>query len=142
MYRNTSSVSNSSRFQDVESAIRDLAQDFCTAFNTGNYDQAAALFASDGVLMPPRHEIVVGPKAIERALRGFGDAGYQDLRFETIRVDYSGDIAIETGRYSIIVHQVNGTVSTERGKYVHGWRRLGAWLMTADCWNTNLAPSK
>ena len=40
-------------FRDAETQIRDLTQDFATAFNTGNYDQAAGMFASDGVLMVP-----------------------------------------------------------------------------------------
>ena len=42
-----------SSFRDVESQLRDLTQDFATSFNTGNYDQAAGLFASDGELMAP-----------------------------------------------------------------------------------------
>jgi hypothetical protein len=32
-------------FRDVESQLRELTQDFITSFNTGNYDQAANLFA-------------------------------------------------------------------------------------------------
>jgi ketosteroid isomerase-like protein len=142
MYRNASSVLSASHVPDVESTIRGLTQDFCTAFNTGNYDQAAALFASSGVLMPARHELAEGPKAIERVLREYGDAGYQDLRLETTRVEYSGDIAIEIGKYSVVIRQENGTISNEPGKYLHAWRRLGIWLMTADCWNTNLPPLK
>ena len=44
MYRPYSSTLADSRpFLDVQSVLRDLAQDLVTAFNTGNYDQAAAL---------------------------------------------------------------------------------------------------
>ena len=86
---------------DVESTLRGLTQDFCTAFNTGNYDQVAALFAADGVLMLSHRESSQGPKGIERLLRQYGDSGYQNLRFETTRVDYSGDMAIEMGRYTV-----------------------------------------
>src|SRR5579863_7846113 len=91
----------SGSFLDTESAIRALSQDFCTAFNTGNYDQVAALFASDGVLMLSHREASQGTKGIERVLRQYGDLGYQNLRFETTRVDYSGDMAIEIGRYTV-----------------------------------------
>jgi len=49
MYRPyTNSLSTPRPFHDVYSQIRDLSQDFATAFNTGNYDQAAGMFASDG----------------------------------------------------------------------------------------------
>ena len=58
------SAPNASSWLDVQSAIRGLTQDFATAFNTGNYDQAAALFAADGCLMSPQHETVQGPRRL------------------------------------------------------------------------------
>lgn len=123
---------------DVESTIRDLTQDFRTAFNTGNYDQAAALYAADGTYMAPHQEPVSGPKAIERGLRQFGEDGYQDLRMETTRVTHSGDMAMETGRYTVSIVRPNGTTVTDQGKYLTVWRRLGAWRVAASCWSSNL----
>jgi hypothetical protein len=32
----------------------------------------------------------------------------------------------------------DGTILADRGKYVKAWRRLGAWLIVADCWSSNL----
>jgi uncharacterized protein (TIGR02246 family) len=123
---------------DVQSLIRNLSQDFVTSFNTANYDQVAAMFAQDGAFMAPHHDPAYGPKAVERLLRAFGEAGYEDLRLETIRVDSSGDMAVEIGRYAVAIRQPDGTVLADRGKYVKAWRRLGAWLIVADCWSTNL----
>jgi ketosteroid isomerase-like protein len=136
MYRPYSSSRADFRpFQDVESQLRETTQDFTTAFNTGNYDQAAALFAQDGVLMAGQHEAAYGQKSVERLLRQLGEIGYSDLRLETTRVDHSGDMAMELGRYTVVVRKANGTLVPERGKYVKVWRRLGAWLIIADCWN-------
>lgn len=135
MYR-SSSVPN--RFQDVETMIRGLTQDFSMAFNTGNYDQVAALFSPDGVSMIPNRQTAEGTKAIEQASRSLGEAGLEDLRFETVRITHSGDIAVETGRYSVVKRQSNGTMLADRGKYVHTWRRLGAWLLMVECWNSDL----
>jgi uncharacterized protein (TIGR02246 family) len=141
MYRPVGNrVPSSSSFQDVDSTIRELTQDFSTAFNTANYDQVAVLFAADGLFMPPHREAVQGTTAIERALREYGEAGYQDLRLETVRVDHSADMAIEVGRYTVIIQRGNGTTVADRGKFVHAWRRLGAWLMIADCWSSSLPP--
>jgi uncharacterized protein (TIGR02246 family) len=139
MYR-SSSVSN--RFQDVETTIRGLTQDLSMAFNTGNYDQMAAVFAPDGLLMAPNRGMAEGIKAIEHTSRGLGESGFEDMRFETMRVTHSGDIAVEVGRYSLMRRQGNGTMVADRGKYVHTWRRLGAWLLTAECWNSDLPPSR
>ncbi len=139
MYRPySSSLADSRPFLDVESVIRNLAQDFVTSFNTGNYDQVAALFAKDGAFMAPHHDPAYGPKAVERLLRQFAESGYEDLRLETVRVEASGDMAAEIGRYTVAIRQADGTILADRGKYVKAWRRLGAWLIVADCWSSNL----
>ena len=142
MYRPyTSPIGGSSSSLDVESTIRGLTQDFNMNFNTGNYDQVGGLFSSDAIFMAPHHEPSVGPKAIERKLREFGETGYQDLRLETTRVDYSGDMAMEVGRYSVAIFSEKGGSVTDRGKYLKVWRRLGAWRIVADCWSSNLPAS-
>jgi len=139
MYRSYSNpLADSRPSLDVQSLIRNLSQDFVTAFNTGNYDQAAALFAPDGAYLAPHHDPAYGPKAVERLLHEFGEAGYQDLRLETIRVEYSADMALEIGRYTVAIRQPDGTLQADRGKYVKAWRRLGVWLMVADSWSSNL----
>jgi uncharacterized protein (TIGR02246 family) len=139
MYRPySSSLADSRPFLDVQSLIRNLAQDFVTSFNTGNYDQAGALFAQDGAFMAPHYDPAYGPKAVEHVLRQIGESGYEDLRLETVRVETSGDMAMEIGRYTVGIRQADGTVRADRGKYVKVWRRLGAWLIVADCWSSNL----
>lgn len=139
MYRpySGSGVPGSGRPAEAESAVRGLTQDLCTAFNTGNYDQVAALFALDAVYMPPHREWSQGRKAIEQALRQFGDLGYQDLRFETTRVEHSGDMTFEIGRYSLTIMQ-NQSKTVDRGKFLRAWRRLGTWFIVADSWNSDL----
>ncbi len=143
MYRPySSSLADPRPFLDVQSLLRNIAQDFVTSFNTGNYDQAAVLFTHDGAFMAPHHEPAYGPKAVERLLRQFGEAGYEDLRLETVRIDSSGDMAAEIGRYTVAIRQPDGTIIADRGKYVKAWRRLGAWLIVADCWSSNLPASR
>lgn len=145
MYRPFASATASASansFLDVESVLRGLTQDLCTAFNTGNYDQWAAQFASDAQLLPPNHDPVQGLKAIERVMRELADAGHQDLRFETAQITLANDMAIEVGRYTVAISQSDGTTVPQRGKYLRAWRRLGAWLIVADCWNSNLPLGK
>jgi len=135
MYQPYSSLGNPVRStRDVDSQIRDTSQDFAMAFNTGNFDQAAALFAKDGVLIAPRHETACGQKQIEHLLRQLSDAGYGNLRLETTRVDHSGDMAMEIGRFTVALQAQDGTTLSEHGSYVKVWRRLGAWLIIGDCW--------
>jgi len=138
MYRPySSSLADSRPFMDVESQLRGLTQDYVTSFNTGNYDQVAAMFAPDGVLMAPSREAANGQKAVERLLREFGDEGYSDMRVETMRVENSGDMAMEVGRYSLTIRQSNGTLTPERGHDVGVTRRHVVWLILADSWSRN-----
>jgi ketosteroid isomerase-like protein len=136
MYRPyTNSLVDPRPFRDVATLLQEHTQDFTTSFNTGNYDQAANLFAADGVLMAPLEEGAYGQKQVERLLRRLGEQGYSDLRMETIRVDHSVDMAMEIGRFSLTVRDAGGTLTAQHGKYVKVWKRLGAWLIMADCWS-------
>ena len=72
---------------------------------------------------------------MERLLRQLGEAGYGDLRLETTRVEHSGDMAMEVGRFSVVVRQADGALAPERGKYVKVWKRMGVWRLMADCWS-------
>jgi|SRR5579872_1225748 len=121
--------------RDVEFQLRELTQDFATAFNTGNYDHAASMFSFDGTLMAPHYDSALGQKPVEHLLRHLGELGYNDLRMETTRIEHSGDMAMELGRFSMMLCKPDGTKIPDRGKYVRVWRRLGAWLLVADCWS-------
>ena len=136
MYRSYSNFPADTRpLRDVDSLLRELTQDFAMAFNTGNYDQAAGMFSLDGTLMAPHYEGASGQKPIEHLLRRLGESGYSDLRLETMRVDHSGDMAMELGRFSMVLRKPDGTKIPDRGKYVRVWRRVGAWQLAADCWS-------
>ena len=124
--------------KSVQTTIQEFSQEFCIAFNTGNYDQCAQMFAPDGVLMPPSRDAVQGTKPIERTLQELADLGYSDFRMETARVDVSADLAVEMGEYAASIRLANGATVVDRGKYLTSWQRLGAWRMAATCWSTNL----
>ena len=135
MYRPLSSTPPAGRpSPDVDATIRDLTQDFCTAFNTGNYDQASAIYAADTVIMTPNCEPVHGAKGSERLFRQLADSGYEHIRQETLRVDFSGDMAVEIGRYTLTIRSERQNAAPEHGSFMRVWRRLGSWLVAAESW--------
>ncbi len=111
---------------DVESTIRGLTQDFCTAFNTGNYDQVAALFASDGVLMLSHRESSQGRKELSARC---GSTAIWDTRICALKP--RGWITRATWPSKLAVTPFRLTLGTEpsatAGKFLRAWRRLGAW---------------
>ncbi|HVO63718.1 MAG TPA: nuclear transport factor 2 family protein [Terriglobales bacterium] len=141
MWQYSGSSGPGSPATDAESAMRGLVQDFTTAFNTGNYDQCAAIFVPEGQLMMSHRDAVQGHRGIERSLRDLGESGYQDLRMQTVRVDAAGDRGIEIGRYTASVRLPNGKLVTDRGNYLACWRRLGAWRILASCFSSSVPRS-
>jgi ketosteroid isomerase-like protein len=85
--------------------------------------------------MVPHHEAVYGQKPVERLLKRLGEGEYTGLRLVTTRVEHSGDMAMEIGQFSAVTQNPDGTTMPARGKYVKVWRRLGVWLIIADCWS-------
>jgi hypothetical protein len=52
-------------------------------------------------------------------------------------VDYSGDMAIEIGRYTVSLDPGHRSVG-DAGKFLRAWRRLGVWRIVGDSWSSSL----
>jgi uncharacterized protein (TIGR02246 family) len=61
-----------------ESAVRALLASYSDALNAGSSDAALALYAQDGVFMPPYSESAVGKEAVRKAY----DAVFRELKFD------------------------------------------------------------
>jgi ketosteroid isomerase-like protein len=136
-----SQFSGPGSFSDIETMIRNMTQDLVMAFNTGNYDHAASLFAADGVFISPYREVAYGNRSIEHRLAEIADAGYHDLRLETTRIEHSNDMAVELGRYRLEIRTADGTLRADTGNYLATWRRLGVWRALAVCWSSSQSAS-
>jgi uncharacterized protein (TIGR02246 family) len=67
-----------SQAADDEAAIRNVMASYNSALNSGSTDAALALYAEDGVFMPPYSESAVGREAVRRAY----DAVFAELKFD------------------------------------------------------------
>src|ERR1700744_6127271 len=63
---------------DDEAAIRDVMASYNGALNSGSTDAALALYADDGVFMPPYSRSAVGKEAVRKAY----DAVFAELKFD------------------------------------------------------------
>jgi uncharacterized protein (TIGR02246 family) len=64
--------------ENEESAVRAVLTSYGDALNAGSTDAALALYAEDGVFMPPYSESAVGKDAV----RGAYDAVFRELKFD------------------------------------------------------------
>jgi ketosteroid isomerase-like protein len=88
----TSASSNED--DQMVAAARRTERAIIAAVNNKQWDELAALYAQDAVLLPPNHEPVLGRDAIVDYIRGVRDmVGKLDEEEEYLRVKASGNLA-------------------------------------------------
>ncbi len=109
---------------------------FITAWQTGDENLFASLFAPDGALLRPGGGLTVGRDNIRARMREV---------FRRVRMTYGaittadlfviGDTAYETGSWNFTIGPLGSTTAEpDSGQYVEIWKRdrSGAWLMWRD----------
>ncbi len=93
-----------------------------------------AFYAEEAVVLPPNQPMVSGRASIMELFQGLFGAGLRDAALEIVRVDESGDLAAELGKYTLTI----GTAQ-DKGKYLVVWRRQpdGAWRAIADMFSSD-----
>ncbi len=124
-----------------ESALRYGTKAWVNAYTAGDADKIVALYADDGVTMPPDAMLITSHEALRKFLvADIAKSRAAGLSF--VLGEESSAIAGNLGWHSG-TFKVNGaggaTVGT--GKYLQVWRKTdGKWLMIRDIWN-NDAPA-
>ena len=124
----------------VRTAIDSVNKGVIDAFTKGDPTALAAHYESDAIVMAPNGPAWKGRSGIEESAKGmFGQAAIKDMKLETDDLVVSGDLAVETGRYSMTVEPKGGKAAPDKGKYLVVWRRQadGSWKIHRDIWNTD-----
>jgi uncharacterized protein (TIGR02246 family) len=126
-----------------EQAIRGQVDRWLQLVKAKDAAGIAALYAEDGAVMPPSAPIGKGRPAIRQTWASMMQTPGFDLAIvpEQIIVSSSGDMALDRGTYRLAVAP-NGTATTDTGKYVVVWRKIGSeWKAAADIFNSDLPAS-
>ena len=100
----------------------------------------AAAYTPDGQAFPPNADVVKGRAALQQMWQSVLDSGVASIELATTEVESSGNIAYESGTYSMKTRE--GKVA-DRGKYCVVWKRVGGeWLLHRDIWSTSLPEQK
>jgi len=126
-----------------ESAIREISAAWAAAYNAGDADAVAALYAEDAVVQPPGAPAAVGRAAIREFVAG--DIATSKAAGLTLNipgggtVGMSGDLAYEAGTFSVT--DASGA-TVDAGKYLAvSQKKDGKWLTIRDTWNSDMAPA-
>jgi uncharacterized protein (TIGR02246 family) len=110
------------------------------AVNAADLDRVVAIWADDGIMMPPNHASLVGRGAITDYFRTIFASGARfEFAFTSSDVDVGGDIAVERLTYTMTVSRDGAAAYCDRGKGVHVYRRDkdGTWRLAYDIWNSD-----
>ncbi|MES2524514.1 MAG: DUF4440 domain-containing protein [Gemmatimonadota bacterium] len=115
-----------------------------SAFARGDSAAVAQLtgsYQSDAVLMLPNQAPLRGADAIGGMFKGmFSEISISNVRMQSDDLMVSGDLAVETGRYSWTVTPKGAPAMPDSGKFVTVWRKQsdGAWKIARDINNSDV----
>ena len=125
-------------------AIRAATSRLLAAVNGSDVSGVLAVWADDGILMPPGHPAVHGCAALAESLGRLFAAARFTFEFTSSDIQLAGETAIERVGYTATVWPAAGASSTEdTGKGLHVYRRQpdGMWQLALDLWNSDGPPT-
>jgi len=121
-----------------EAALRAGTTTWMAAYNAGDADRIVALYAEDGVMMPPGAPAATG----HAAMRAFLTADIANAKAAGVTLldgdsstGVSGNIGWHSGSYKVT--DASGA-TVDSGSYLETCRKAdGKWLIIRDIWNSD-----
>jgi len=122
---------------DAAAGIAAANATFMARIAEGDAAGVAALYTSDGTIMPPGGPIVAGTAAVTEAFGAMLPEGGADMTLTTTEIHGAGETVTEVGDYTLAT--LDGT-HLDHGSFVVVWRYVnGEWKLHRDIWNSNMA---
>jgi uncharacterized protein (TIGR02246 family) len=119
-----------------EAAIRAAVKDWSAAAQAKDPEKFSSFYADDATVMLANSPDFSGKAAIREAIGGMMQDPNFALSFENdkVVVSRSGDLAYETGTYTMTMSDPKKKPATEKGHYVVVWQKPadGTWKAVVD----------
>lgn len=129
--------------KEDQEAIKQVLQNFATAYNAKDVAKVSALFAPNAVLMPANRNTLRGIDLVSGYYKERFDAGVTDIKIEPHDVMGHGPLAYVTATFSLRIVPPDGTAErSDRGKIlwiVHNYG--GQWKFEYQIMSSDLPPA-
>lgn len=119
-----------------EVAIRDAVEQWSASAQAKDADAFVSFYTDDGRLMVEDAPDMQGRDALHEGIAGMMQDPNFDLSFgpDEVVVARAGDIAYETGTYTLTMTGEDGEAATEQGHYLVVWEKQagGEWKVVVD----------
>jgi uncharacterized protein (TIGR02246 family) len=106
--------------RQIEAAAIEIWQ----AVARGDSPAILAHYADDALILGSGAPMLEGKPAVAAFLQGlFGGNTLRDVKGNVTDIMISGDLAVETGTYAMTIIPKNGNSVTDKGKYIHVWKK-------------------
>ncbi|MGH7563846.1 MAG: YybH family protein [Gemmatimonadota bacterium] len=131
---------------DIQTTIEESNTAFEQAMLTGDTAAMVASYADDAIVQPPYMPASAGKAAIASLFAQMvaeGPPASFDITTEDVTVAESGELAYETGHYTVSGTSPEGETWEDQGKYLSVWQKdaEGQWQTAALSWSPNAAPT-
>ena len=122
----------------TEGPLDGMSKAFEDSMRKGDTAATAAMYAEEGMILPPNHAAVQGRAGIAAFMKEMVDAG-MTIKLTPIDSWIDGSLGARTGSYIVLDKDQK---EIDHGKWLEVWRKGadGRWLMVRDMWNSDDAP--
>jgi uncharacterized protein (TIGR02246 family) len=119
-----------------QATIRAASQEWSNAASNHDLEKAVSFYADDATYNPPGAPLAAGKDAIRKVWTNVMAIPGGNLRWASSKVEVarSGDLAYDTGAYTLTKNDKDGKPVTTKGKYVVVWKKQadGKWKVIED----------
>ncbi len=125
----------------ISKELTRLDDDWSKSAAAKDAEKVASFYAADAIVYPPNAPTVHGQASAKKAWASFFTDSTFTISWKTVfaEVSKSGDLGFTTGTYEDSYRKPDGTLVSEKGKYLCTWEKQadGTWKATHDMWNSD-----